>query len=526
VRIVQTTTRVLELDQMLGLRLIRVSSPLFSSTLQHVAPATARTTPLWRAHVRLYAKATELTLPALSPTMEEGVIVAWNKKEGESFKAGDVLFQLQTDKSVLDVEAPDDGILAKIVVQANNPPLAINSIVGYTANKGDDLSKLEYPAPKAGKGPAQQAKQEQKPKQQEKQTEKQDKQPEKQEKQQEKPKQAQEKPKQEQKEHKEDSHHSDEFMFPSVRRLLTENNLELSQVKATGPQGRVTKGDVLNALKNKGDLPAATKSSEKHAESSSPKPTSKSQTSTQSYEDIPNNNIRVVIAKRLTESKTKIPHLYVNAECNIDQLLAMRSRLNNEQKVKLSVNDFILKAAALTLRDIPAANAMWNGEGIRLLKDVDVSVAVATDKGLITPIIKNTDKKGLATIATELKDLAGRARTGSLKPQEFQGGSFSVSNLGMYGISHFIAVINPPQAAILAVGAGRQEIRLKSSLSSTKLDIDSISPSPSRSSPEKVTVNVVDVTLSCDNRVIDEGLAGQFLERFQKYLSTPEMLVL
>eukprot|EP00026_Physarum_polycephalum_P007244 Phypoly_transcript_07302.p1 GENE.Phypoly_transcript_07302~~Phypoly_transcript_07302.p1 ORF type:complete len:520 (-),score=122.66 Phypoly_transcript_07302:31-1590(-) len=519
---------------MLGFRLLRVSSPLLAHVPHRMAPSLL----LGGSHVRTYAKATELTLPALSPTMEEGVIVQWNKKEGESFKAGDVLFQLQTDKSVLDVEAPDDGILAKIVVQANNPPLAVNSTVAYLASKGDDLSKLEYPAPKT-KG-AEKKPEKKQEKQEEKQPPKQQAQPEKQEKAQ---------PKQEKKEEhkKEDTHHSDEFMFPSVRRLLTENHLELSQVKATGPQGRVLKGDVLNAIKNKGDLLPPSTKSEKPTDSSqqaTPKPTTKPQTSAQSYEDIPNNNIRQVIAKRLTESKTTIPHLYVNAECNIDQLLAMRTRLNNEQKVKLSVNDFILKAAALTLRDLPAANATWTNSAIRQLKDVDVSVAVATDKGLITPIIKNTDKKGLATIATELKDLAARARTGSLKPQEFQGGSFSVSNLGMYGISHFIAVINPPQAAILAVGAGRQEIRLKSSLSSPKIDLDSLplaappsrtsspSSSASSSSPlplpshEKVVVNVVDVTLSCDNRVIDEALAGQFLERFQKYLSTPEMLVL
>lgn len=485
---------------------------------------------MWNdVQIRNYAKAKELTLPALSPTMEEGVIVAWLKKEGDSFNEGDVLFQLQTDKSVLDVEAPEAGILAKVIVPAGTPQ-AVNSLIGYTAKKGEDLSKLEFPAAKKEQ-PKEQSKEQ--PKEQPKQQQQQQQTPK------EQPKKEQQQPQQQQKEQPkeqtntqhESNHHHNDTLFPSVRRLLLENDLDASQVKGTGPHGRLVKGDVIHAVKHKQDLPPASKqqAAAEPSKQAASKPASTA--SSQKYEDIPNSNIRTVIAKRLTESKTKNPHLYVTAECNIDQLLSMRTRLNELQKVKLSVNDFILKAAALTLRDIPQANVMWTNDSIRQLKDVDVSVAVATDKGLITPIIKNTDKKGLSTIATELKDLAARARTGSLKPQEFQGGSFSVSNLGMFGISHFSAVINPPQAAILAIGAGRQEIQLNNNNNNNNIDLDSLPTSSSTTSADTTSsnvkvVNVVDVTLSCDCRAIDEALAGQFLNRFQKYLSTPEMLVL
>ncbi|EGG18449.1 pyruvate dehydrogenase complex [Cavenderia fasciculata] len=332
-------------------------------------------------------------------------------------------------------------------------------------------------------------------------------------------------------------HHGGD-MFPSVRRLLKEYGIGYNDVKATGPQGRVVKGDVLNHVTSKNIKPVDLKSiiSTTTSSSTQTKPTTTTISTTTttnttvvkppSFEDIPHNNIRRVIATKLTKSKQEVPHLYMTVQCEIDQLLELRTKLNNMQSTKLSVNDFIIKACALALRDVPEANARWDENKKEAVRNgtVDVSVAVATDRGLITPIVTKTDSKSLGQVAIELKDLAGRARIGKLKPEEFQGGTFSVSNLGMFGITHFNAIINHPQAGILAVGAGRKIVKTSSIIH----DIDNYAhPSvPSGVVDVPQVANVIDVTLSGDNRVFDDEIAAKFLEKFRSYVSNPQAMLI
>ncbi|EGC38457.1 hypothetical protein DICPUDRAFT_8113, partial [Dictyostelium purpureum] len=314
-------------------------------------------------------------------------------------------------------------------------------------------------------------------------------------------------------------------LFPSVRRLLKEYGINNSKdVKATGQKNRLLKGDVLKYINSK-SLKPLPKDKLIPPHSASPSTTTTTTTTTASkpepqlntiinkqtnhkviYEDIPNNNVRRVIATKLTQSKQQVPHFYMTVECELDKVLELRKTLPDN--VKVSVNDFVLRACALALRDNPLANAKWSDkEGqVVMNNSVDISFAVSTDRGLITPIIANTDKKQLGQIATEAKELAGKARDGKLKPEEFIGGTFSVSNLGMFGISTFSAIINYPQAGILAIGTGRKVIR------SVVSDVPYVPPT---------IANVVDVTLSGDNRVFDDEIAAKFLQSFKKYLSNP-----
>ncbi|GAM24246.1 hypothetical protein SAMD00019534_074210, partial [Acytostelium subglobosum LB1] len=338
----------------------------------------------------------------------------------------------------------------------------------------------------------------------------------------------------------------DDFMFPSVRRLLTEYNLNYGQVKPSGPQGRLLKGDVLQFITasnlKPADLfklaPTSSTSSQQPATQSATAATATATTSTTStqsatttttssktvkppqFEDIPHNNIRKVIATKLTQSKQTVPHMYMTVQCEIDKLLSLRTVLNATSPTKISVNDFVIKACALALRDVPAANARWDEKTGTTVpsKSIDVSVAVATERGLITPIVTNTDMKSLGAVATELKDLAGRARIGKLKPEEFQGGTFSVSNLGMFGITHFNAIINYPQAGILAVGGGRKIIKNKS-LTLDELDAATDATGLLAGGTGPSVSNVIDVTLSGDNRVFDDEIAANFLDTFKKYIS-------
>jgi len=267
-----------------------------------------------------------------------------------------------------------------------------------------------------------------------------------------------------------------------------------------GPRGRILKGDVLDHI---------SKSVGQRIESPAPlKPTPVPPSTKGLFEDFPNNNMRKVIAQRLTESKTTIPHLYSSRDYQIDTLLQMRASINGQNKdLKLSVNDFLIKATSLALRDVPELNASYTPNSIRRYHSVDISIAVATDKGLITPIIFNAHTKGLSTIAKEAKDLATRGREGKLKPQEFQGGTFSISNLGMFGIREFSAVINPPQGGILAVGGPQKRVVLGAD-----------------GKPKVVTT--MNATVSVDNRIADEGSASKFLDRLGFYLNTPENLLL
>jgi pyruvate dehydrogenase E2 component (dihydrolipoamide acetyltransferase) len=304
------------------------------------------------------------------------------------------------------------------------------------------------------------------------------------------------------------------FASPLARRMAQQAGLDLAQLKGTGPHGRIVKADIEAALSRK---PEAARPAERPA---APAPAAGPQAATPpaitqptappsaAYEEIALSNMRKVIAKRLTESKQTIPHFYLSLDCALDALLEMRSKLNAREGAdyKLSVNDFVIKATALALRKVPGCNASWGGDKIFQYKDIDVSVAVAIEGGLITPIIRRADQKGLSTISTEMKDLAKRAKDGKLKPEEFQGGGFSISNLGMYGIKEFQAVINPPQSCILAVGAGEQRPVVKGG--------------------EIKVAMVMTCTLSVDHRAVDGALGAQFLAEFKKLVEDPLALLL
>lgn len=326
-------------------------------------------------------------------------------------------------------------------------------------------------------------------------------------------------------------------LSPAVAMLVANNGIKNAHtvIKGSGPKGRILKSDVLAFLKGEQPpLAAFAQQIRPAAAAAAPKAAAPKQAQPLvppkggKYEDLPNSNVRKIIASRLTESKSTIPHHFLSADCKLDNLLHVRKLLNETEGVKLSVNDFIVRAIALALRDVPEANASWAGESIRRYKSVDVSVAVATDKGLLTPIIKNAHQKGLATIAKEIRELASRAREGKLKPEEFQGGTVSVSNLGMFGISEFSAVINPPQGAILAVGEGRQVVLPSGSSSSGPSHFDNaddivLDEEETLLAPPKLAT-VVSVTLSCDNRAIEADVAGRLLHTFQSYVENPELM--
>ncbi|KAL6072430.1 Acetyltransferase component of pyruvate dehydrogenase complex [Balamuthia mandrillaris] len=318
---------------------------------------------------------------------------------------------------------------------------------------------------------------------------------------------------------------------PAVQTLLHLHHIaDASRIPATGPKGRLLKGDVLAFLSSPSSASVSSAASASSLAAAAKKDTKTAApsgiSSSSAYDDLPNSNMRKVIAKRLSESKRTVPHLYINAECNIDRLVQARKVLIEQAGIKVSVNDFIIKAFALALRQVPEANASWiepstgngNADGaIRRHQSVDISVAVATEGGLITPIVRQADSKGLLQISKEVQELAGRARQNKLKPEEFQGGTASISNLGMFGIHEFSAVINPPQGCILAIGQGRQEVVAASSPSSS---------SPSSFAEEFKVCTKMNVSLSCDNRVMDEEVAARLLSSFQKLIADPSSMLL
>ncbi|KYQ92987.1 pyruvate dehydrogenase complex [Tieghemostelium lacteum] len=329
-----------------------------------------------------------------------------------------------------------------------------------------------------------------------------------------------------------------EYLFPSVRRLLSDYNIvNVSEIKPTGPQSRLLKGDILSYIQSKNLKPIDSRTLQSSTTASSTttatattskvfqvdKENEKRAGSTVKFEDIPHNNIRKVIATKLTQSKHIIPHLYMTVECDISKVLSLRQKL---LPLKVSVNDFVLRAVALALKDCPEANAKWNEttQEIQLNPTVDVSFAVSTDRGLITPIIKNTNTKQLGDISKESKELAIAARDSKLKPEQFIGGTFSVSNLGMFGITHFNAIINYPQAGILAIGTGRRVIKNQQFTTADLDKLDSLLATSEAAKPQ--IIDIMDVTLSGDNRVFTDEIAAKFLDTFKKYISNPESMLL
>ena len=295
------------------------------------------------------------------------------------------------------------------------------------------------------------------------------------------------------------------FASPLARRLAKENDLPLDRIPGSGPNGRIIKADIDRVLKE--GLPAAPEDA-KTADEKPKASAAPAAAEAEAFELQPHTSMRKVIARRLTESKQTVPHFYLTIDCELDELLRVRKEMNNRapEGVKVSVNDFVIKALAVALRRVPTANASWTEEGVRLYKTVDVSVAVALDGGLITPVIRRADEKGLAQISDDMKDLAARARQGKLMPEEYQGGTTSVSNLGMFGIKQFDAVINPPQGTILAVGAGEQRPVVKDG--------------------QLAVATVMSCTLSCDHRVVDGALGAQLLQEFKSVIEFPAAMLL
>ena len=422
-----------------------------------------------------------ITMPALSPTMTEGNLAKWLKAEGDSVTAGDIIAEIETDKATMEVEAVDEGVLAKILINEGTEGVAVNSVIALLLEEGEEDSALDgyqTPAPPTPAAPAAAAAPAPAPR------------PE--------PVAVPPAPTVTVAEGADGARVK---ASPLARRMAQQAGLDLANVNGSGPQGRVVKADIEAAL---GKAPAA-------ASIPAAAPAAPTSGGALAPTEIPHTNMRKVIARRLTEAKQQIPHFYLSLDCEVDKLLAMRKELNEKAAnedlgYKISVNDFVIRAAALALRKVPDANVSWTDEVLLKHNVVDVSIAVSIEGGLITPIIRNTDQKGLATISNEMKELAGRAREGKLLPEEYQGGTFSISNLGMFGIREFAAVINPPQGAILAVG--RSEER------------------PVVRDGALAVATIMTVTLSVDHRAVDGALGAQYLAAFRGLIEDPLTMLL
>ena len=451
-----------------------------------------------------------ILMPALSPTMEEGKLAKWLVKEGDQVRSGDVLAEIETDKATMEVEAIDDGIVGRIIVEEGAEGVKVNNIIAVLLEEGEDRSAIDAamagadapiaaagaaPQPIVGSGAS-----------------------------------ASAAPANGSSTVPPNAATTGEgariFASPLARRLAAANSLDLAQISGSGPHGRIVKRDVeAAAAKAAGAAPtpggtAMTRTAPASPAISTAAPTVTGQMvapmpdeeilslyDAGSYELVPHDGMRRIIAQRLTQSKQTIPHFYLNMDCRLDQLLSARKRMNDgapkdgPRSFKLSVNDFIIKAMALALQDVPAANATWTEQGTLYHKTSDVGVAVAVEGGLFTPVIRRADLKTLSEISNEMKDVAQRARSKRLAPHEYQGGTTSISNLGMYGVKSFDAVINPPHATILAVGAGQKQAIVQDG----KVE----------------AATIMSVTLSCDHRVVDGAVGAELLGAFKRYIEDP-----
>ena len=419
-----------------------------------------------------------LTMPALSPTMETGTLAKWLVKEGDEVESGTILAEIETDKATMEFESIDDGVVGKIVVAEGAENVAVGELIAVLLEDGEDASTVDSvsaavsapaaapaaepapeaepaaPAPAAAPTPAPAAAAPQAAA----------------------PVASGERV----------------FASPLARRIAEQSGYDISQIPGSGPRGRVIKRDVESYK------PAATSSASAGAISMD---------GDTPYEDVKLSNMRKTIAKRLTESKQTVPHFYITVDVELDNLLAARKQLNAlSDEYKISVNDFVIKACAAGLMKVPAANVQYKGDTMRQFKRADISVAVAIDGGLITPVLRGADLKGLRQISDETKDLAIRAQEGKLAPEEYAGGTFSISNMGMMGVKSFDAVINPPQAAILAVGAGEQRPVVKNG--------------------ELTVATVMSVTLSCDHRAIDGAVGAEYMAAVKMFLEQPSAMLL
>ena len=423
-----------------------------------------------------------ILMPALSPTMEEGTLAKWLVKEGDKIQSGDLIAEIETDKATMEFEAVDEGIIGKLLVSEGSEGVKVNSPIAVILDDGEELkvnetadlvvdtehTKLEIT-------------------------------------------------KKEVVENKESSMNVIQnsntriFATPLARRLAREKGVDLGNISGSGPHGRIVKTDILDVNVSSVDTNQVSLKNPvlgtnvQQADGSS----ITNLYADREFKEIPLNNMRKIVASRLTEAKQNVPHFYLRKEVKIDELLQVRARLNAhlaEKNNKLSINDFIIKSCALALQSVPTANAIWAEDKILQLKPSDIAVAVSVEDGLFTPIIRDADIKSLSNISKEMKDLAGKARSKKLMPSEYQGGSFSISNLGMFGVDNFDAVINPPHGAILAVGRGLQK--------------------PIVNEDETISVaNLMSLTLSVDHRVIDGALGAKLLQSITKYLEDPVLML-
>lgn len=418
--------------------------------------------------------AIEILMPALSPTMTEGNLAKWLKKEGDKVKPGEIIAEIETDKAIMEVEAVDKGTVGKILVAEKTEGVKVNQLIAVLLEDGEDHSAIEALINKSSSSalPASTPNTEVVATKQDKLDDKIPNTP---------------------------SSCSRVFASPLAKRIAEIEHIDLTSLTGSGPHGRIIKADVLEA-----------KSTPKAAPKVSPMSLGRNP---EEFSLVPPSQMRKVIAKRLAESKQTIPHFYLTVDCNIDKLLTLREEINNNaEKVddkplyKVSVNDIMIKAVALALRDTPQVNASYTDEGIKFYNNVDISIAVSINEGLITPIIRNADQKPLSVISNEMKELAKRAKANQLRPEEFQGGGFSISNLGMFGIKNFNAIVNPPQSAILAIGAGEERVVVVNG--------------------EMKVVNMVSITLSCDHRIVDGVLGAEFINKFKKFVESPGLMLI
>lgn len=431
---------------------------------------------------------TKILMPALSPTMTEGNLVRWLKNEGDQIESGDIIAEIETDKATMEVEAVDEGKLAKILIPEGTEDVKVNSLIAVLLEEGEgpealdglDTSSQEASSASESAAPA------------------------------EEPASALEKSNSSAQSNGQapaSPTQSGERLFasPLARRIAGQEGIELSGITGTGPRGRIVKSDVEAALASGKSIPSQAASSLSPVGPLSPRP---GDGLFPAYRDEKMSNMRKVIAKRLTEAKQEVPHFYLTVDCELDTLLTARKQLNETlpDDQRISVNDFVIKATAQALKAVPSANASYIDGVMRQYETADVSVAVAVEGGLVTPIVRDADHKSLGTISSEMKELVKKARDGKLRPEEFQGGTFSISNLGMFGVKNFSAVINPPQGCILAVGAGEKRPVVRGD----SLEI----------------ATVMTCTLSVDHRVVDGAVGAEFLKHFKRALENPVLMIL
>ncbi len=424
-----------------------------------------------------------ILMPALSPTMTEGKLAKWHVKVGDAVKAGQVICEIETDKATMEVEAVDEGKVGQLVVAEGSEGVKVNAVIAILLEEGDKPGAVAVPvaqaaaapaapkpatspAPAASPSPAAPAPQAAMP--------------------------------------AVSPAGLRVFASPLAKRIAAEKGINLAGIKGTGPNGRIVKADVENAK------PGAPATAAAAAPKAAPRPGVPAQPIFTAPGDqrIPHTAVRKVIARRMLESKQTVPHFYLTVEYEIDALLAARAAINEvarKKDARVSVNDMVIKACAKALRDHPECNASWTEDEMVQYGAVDISVAVATDRGLITPIVRNADMKGVAQISIEMKDLASRAKDGKLKLDEFQGGGFTISNLGMFGVKEFAAIINPPQAMILAVGVGEERVVARKG--------------------QMVIRNMMSCTLAVDHRVVDGAMGAQFLQTLRAYIEQPAAML-